>query len=343
MERQEEYDVLRMFCNILIVLHHSSFAGQILTGGCIGLVLLIRDVSWTLPTFFLLSGYLLFQNIDMRAWRRKIVRRMKRLVVPFFVWNAIFVLLFLLIKFIVPTVVSSFENGGGQSIVWSVTKVLGLSLQPGDPPLWYIRTLMLYVLAAPLLILIFKVKVLSYVWIIVLVSFAIVADLLSWDKFIKIVIPPYSLICFSVGAYIAHCNINLVKFVMRYRLAFFLVGLFGYLFRLLPLPKCCTDLVYCLYAWFWPVVIFGCMGLFRNNTARLLIRPSFFIFACHFIFRPFWTKIWSLSSWHVNLESFLIIPIFCEFLATIGMCCVCYFTLKRFLPAVADTLNGDLK
>lgn len=343
MKRRDEFDAIRTFCNVLIVLHHSSFAGTVLSQGCLFSLILIRDVAWTLPTFFLLSGYLLFQNMNMAAWRGKIVRRTKRLLVPFFIWNAIFVSLFLIIKFLVPTVVSSFENGGGQSVIWSLMKVLGLSLQPGDPPLWYIRTLMLYVLAAPLLILIFKVKVLSYVWIIVLVSFAIVADLLSWDKFIKIVIPPYSLICFSVGAYIAHCNVNLVKFVMRYRLLFFLAGLFGYLFRLLPVPKFCMDLVYCLYAWFWPVVIFGCMGLFRNNTARSLIRSSFFIFACHFIFRPFWTKIWSLSSGYVNLESVLVVPIFCEFLATIGMCCVCYLTLKRFLPAVADALNGDLK
>ena len=343
MQRREEYDALRMLCNILIVLHHTSFASLILSSSGNGLYILIRDVSWTLPTFFLLSGYLLFQNMDIIAWKGKLLRRIKRLLIPFIIWNAIFVALFLIVKLIMPMTVKSFENGAGQSIPWCLGKILGVSVQTGDPPLWYIRTLMMYVFASPLLIFIFKARSFCYVWITALLCFAIVADALCWNKAIKIIVPPYSLICFSIGAYIAHCKQSLVDLVLGHRIAFFIVGLFGYIIGVWTVPRCCVDLIYCLYAWFWPVVVFVGIGLFRNIVATTLIKPSFFIFAFHFMFRPFWEKFWLLLGGHFDIVGYLYVPVFFEFVCTIGICCACYYMIRWRFPIVADILNGDLK
>ena len=342
MDHRDEYDIIRTACNVLIVLHHSSFAGMILTGGAWFPVVLLRDVAWTLPTFFLLSGYLMFCGMSLNTWRGKIVRRMKRLMIPFFVWNAIFVVCFIGIRYLVPSAASAFDGGADKTPIWFLSKIFGFSIQTGDPPLWYLRTLMLYALLAPLLLVLFRKRIMVLILLLCLLLFAIVVDSTALDGRLKILIPPYSLICFSVGAYMASCRLELHKVLSKYRIALLMVGLCGYIMRLSPVDKYCPDIIYCLQAWFWPALIMCCIGLFRRLCIKHLIKASFFVYAAHIMFRPIWAKFWCSidSQWGQDVLAF---PIVCEFFITIGMCVGLYYTLRRISPFIVSVLNGDYK
>ena len=315
MEHHDEYDIIRTICNVLIVLHHSSFAGLILTGGAWFSVLLIRDVAWTLPTFFLLSGYLMFCGMSLGTWRGKIVRRMKRLMIPFFAWNAIFVVCFIGIRYLVPSAASAFDGGADKTSLWFLSKIFGFSVQPGDPPLWYLRTLMVYALLAPILLILFRKRITVLILLLFLVLFAIVVDSTALEGRLKILIPPYSLICFSVGAYMACCRLELHRVLSRYRIVLLMVGLCGYVMRFSPMSKNCTDIIYCLQAWFWPAFLMCFIGLFRRLCLRHLIRASFFVYAAHFLFRPIWAKFWASinAQW---CQGCLVFPY-------VAICCIC--------------------
>ncbi len=103
------------------------------------------------PLFFILSGYfLLGKNLEiLDTYRVEIRKRLKTLLVPFLFWNAAVLLFSLVVLWFFPTL----SNGGpytlkelsAQSIV---SALLGINRYPISYQFWFIRNLMLFVLAS---------------------------------------------------------------------------------------------------------------------------------------------------------------------------------------------------
>ncbi len=109
------------------------------------------------PCFFLFSGFLFFtklENWDTQVWLDKIRKRGRTLLVPYLIWN----ILALLVGFgygwlrsrvnpvIVPeSLLETLQSNGWLNIFWASTYGC-----PVDYPLWFIRNLILFVAASPL-------------------------------------------------------------------------------------------------------------------------------------------------------------------------------------------------
>lgn len=93
------------------------------------------------PFFFVCSGYFLARHIDEEAWhKRECFKRMKSLLVPFAIWSLIY--LAMKIPFGYPTD--------------AVSLLQAVGIYPFDYPylypLWYVRTLFVFVLVSPMIL-----------------------------------------------------------------------------------------------------------------------------------------------------------------------------------------------
>lgn len=125
------------------------------------------------PYFFVVSGFFVAKHFDENQWwRREIGKRVRSLVVPFYIWNFIFFLITNLIP-IVADLIANRPLGANVSHdeynYW--LRLLGVDLfqSPLLWPLWYLRCLFFFVLISPL----FKFMVEKFSWGWLLVMFAL--------------------------------------------------------------------------------------------------------------------------------------------------------------------------
>jgi len=105
------------------------------------------------PYFFLVSGYFLANRADEPGWWGKaVVKRLRTLGVPYLVWCLVPIVLFTLCW-------PGYESGGECWRVLpkasAIRAAFGLNIftaPEANRPLWYVRALMLLVLASPLLV-----------------------------------------------------------------------------------------------------------------------------------------------------------------------------------------------
>lgn len=106
------------------------------------------------PVFFALSGYLFFQNYSSNKLFSKWKSRLKSVVIPYFFWNLIAYLFYETI-----TLIPSFSHAMNSSIepftfIWIIKNILF-----GYHNItWFLRNLIVYILAFPLLFPILKKK-----------------------------------------------------------------------------------------------------------------------------------------------------------------------------------------
>lgn len=88
--------------------------------------------------FFMMSGYLLYNNLTEANVYEKIKRRVKSLLIPFIIWNVIFMIAEIVILH--------------KPINGVFDMLLGFSLFPYDGPLWYVFVIFVLPLFTPLMI-----------------------------------------------------------------------------------------------------------------------------------------------------------------------------------------------
>ena len=104
--------------------------------------------------FFFISGFLYYQNVcDYRSFNQKIKKRTRSLLVPYVLWNVIFLVWYIVLG-VIPALAEKFVNG---SIITKLTDVPwyeGLYMvfvMPAAFQLWFLRDLMIFVLLSPAL------------------------------------------------------------------------------------------------------------------------------------------------------------------------------------------------
>lgn len=302
------------------------------------------------PLFFLISGYLFFlSGLDRHSYKRKLQKRARTLLLPYVLWNAVFVGREALRSFLpgapggnwsFPTILGCFWNirEGVFYHADPTADAAPFNLYPQCVPMWFVRELMLMVLLAPLIYHVVKkmgwyaVAVFGITWFFVYSTTGYFTRQFS-----------VALLFFSWGACLALKGKDLVTWMSRFPLA-----------PCLYVPVAIADTLtkgqdYNFFLHHAGIIV----GVFAavNMVSKLLeygkIRASdhfladssFFLFALHTLFMHYLAvKIVSLyvvDSPYYMLALYFIVPC-----ATIAICLALYWLLRRFTPSFAALLTG---
>lgn len=92
------------------------------------------------PTFFAISVFLFYRNYHQSIYKRKMKTRVKSLLIPYFIFSFFSLIVFHLSMILV--------KGHDELITGQLIREFFLA--SNDPPIWYIRTLILFVLISPI-------------------------------------------------------------------------------------------------------------------------------------------------------------------------------------------------
>lgn len=360
MKKLIDIDCTKFLLILAVVLIHSNIipyiAEQNISGANLLGFNLISLISphlldkTAVPTFFLISGYLLFRNVTRftaRIYFDKLRRRVKTLLVPYIIWNVICLAVFL-IKVI-------FANCNGAGIIengqvnwgrllagfWCIPSVPGTpTVFPQGYPyafaFWFIRDLMVFVLLSPAVRLICRNKLVLIITISILVCFNI---------------GPYGFIWFLTGAFIAK-NGNLYQiFIKRISkslfigitVIYFVMGIFYDSFHNLDF-----ELVINLYDFTLTcvgIVLFLKLGAmlskFHNNPAvRLGIASTFGIYAIHQVFS---TTIRTAICRYASLDTTIqvLVVYLLVFSLQVSISFTIWLVLRKMSPRLLSILTGE--
>ena len=203
----------------VVVLHYGAMMISDATGPLRVLCIVFEEgiCRLAVPCFFLISGYLFFQHLqkwDWIVWKEKIRRRARTLFVPYILW---ILLTFLILYFYNGikeqhlSIFSFFVNTGGLRIFWGINGKIPIGLHdiPLNGPLWFIRDLILFSLATPLI----------YFFIKQSKRIGVLAFCLIFLFFQGII--PEGFIFFLLGAYLQIEKRNILQIVWPKRFVFY--------------------------------------------------------------------------------------------------------------------------
>lgn len=182
------------------------------------------------PTFYLISGFLFFVNFQEWSWagyKKKMRSRVKTLLIPYILWNAVPFLL-LAISMLAGVFLERYSMDALQAYlsnswhifydysVWGTTRInwLGDYLRmtgPFDLPLWFLRDLIVVTILTPVIY--YAIKKLKTILILVL--------FIAYISRIWTLLPGFHITAvfyFTLGSYFALNKMNIIEFTDKYKL-----------------------------------------------------------------------------------------------------------------------------
>ena len=138
---------------LVFIIHMPSLANYTLEGSFgnavyIGSELLTLFSRVAVPLFLIMSGALFYRNYELNKTKEKYKSRFKSLVVPYLVWNIIWVVFNIICSY---TPISKFFINR-QLFTLSAGNILGgIFLYKAYAPFWFIFDLIIFTLICPLL------------------------------------------------------------------------------------------------------------------------------------------------------------------------------------------------
>lgn len=294
------------------------------------------------PCFFLISGYLFYNQLqgwDWIIWKRKIKSRVKTLLVPYILWIIIDFFAYWLYSLILgegTSVVEHFTKVGGIRIFWGTDGGIPISIRsvPLDGPLWFIRDLMYYTLATPLLYY-FITKTGKYGVAAVIVAFLLTGGII-----------PEGFVFFLVGSFLQLEKKNICELVWPRRRLLYISAL-----ALVVIFYCVHDLNYWnrliknLFIFVGIGAVF-CLATWLLQTKKIkvnlfLVQSSFFIFAAHevLILRqiavPCVRLLFPVNGPTADCIRYFLVPA-----VAVLICLLILRLLKILVPNIANILTG---
>ena len=329
--------------SILIFFIHSNFATDIGDGSLISVInykvsffFSSSITKFAVPLFFMLSGLTFFKGYESKKYIGKIKSRLFTLVIPYLIWNTIWLAweIFTSCSFM-----SKFSTG--EPFPLTLTNILkGIFFYGCNIPFWFIFDLIVFSLLAPLIFLIIKNK---YVGISVVVILSVVSIFGIYLP-TKVFYYPMAIVFYLLGAIIGYhffdfaskksskpIRIASAVFLIAYILAKNLVPgklqIDNYLLQ---------TLVYTLAAYaLWNIVD----AFIEKIKPRAIYRRSFPIYAMHLNIGIIMLKVLSLllpqSEW-LSIPKTIIMIV--STLIIINL--VCAF-LEKFAPKIYGVLMGN--
>lgn len=215
------FDVVRIPCIVLVVMVHITGYGMRrvnLFPDDYSLYMFVNRLfsnvigGVAVPVFFLVSGYLFFRNCEFNitAYRAKLKRRLHTLLIPFLLWNAIYVFVKLLPLFIPAFARISFCEFPGVISYKSLLSAFWNFNDSGFPivvPLWFLRDLIVMSILSPIVYCFIKyTRLLGLMALILVWVIGSMSTLLSW-----IPLNMNSVFFFTAGAYFGIKRVNIVE------------------------------------------------------------------------------------------------------------------------------------
>lgn len=325
---------MSFICACMVVAIHLSY-DQSLCGGLLFEALFRGFPRAAVPFFFIASGFFLFgklaENKDEGGYLLEVKKRVRSLLLPYLLWSVVwFVFLVILI------VVCNYRKGDGLWATgpkgWENLQWLGLdfSSPPALGPLWYIRTLMIFVLISPVLMRIvirigraFLVCLYLLTLLYAYNGFGLELGILEWT------FPVYSLFYFSLGGFL-QCRQSLNMHVKaKYAIAIAVV-LFCVMVIIDKRGYMGGDVIRHI---FMPIFLYGVWRRIPQvRWHRSIVTSAFAIYCIH----PFVIKIWACSIGPANSMMATI----CEFLTAVLVPMGVIAFLRQRFPIVTSLLLG---
>jgi fucose 4-O-acetylase-like acetyltransferase len=313
------------------------------------------------PIFFLISGYYFFYGkaFTLEAYKQKIKKRVRTLLVPYILWNTLLILVTLARKIAavmlkgkpLSSITDYFSQHGWLDMYWScqtwgsTTTWLGDEINPSNwgpilVPMWFMRDLMVVCLFAPLIY--WLIRKCGKVYILVL--------FLVYLSKIWIYLPGISctaFLFFSWGAFYAIHGKNMVEAFHKVRIPVCI------LYFLLLIPSIYYDGPYTpVGSYLYPFFVVSGVVTYINLAAeamkrgwirshKTLSQSAFFIYGLHMIYVLFSTaKLFTIllpwNSWWIASLRYLLIPIVC-----VVICYGIYRAIMKWMPCVGKLFMGD--
>ena len=328
--------------SILVFFIHSDFA-QDVVGDSLASAVNVKVsyffsesiTRFAVPMFFMMSGITFFKNYDGKRYLTKIKSRVFTLVVPYLLWNTVWMLWEI---FTSHSFISRFTDGTPYPL--TLTSILkGVFFYGCNPPFWFILDLIIFSFAAPIVFLIIKNK---YVGIIS-VALISIASLFGIYLPMGLFYYPMAIVFYLVGAIIGYHFFDLAsKKSSKPTQIFSLVFLAAYIIAKNIAPEeihinnyLIQTVVYTLAAFsLWNVTD----AFVERIKPRAIYRRSFAVYAMHLPVAIVILKALDLctpqSPW-LEIPKFVIMIVLT--LAVINLTCT---LLEKFAPKIYATLMG---
>jgi fucose 4-O-acetylase-like acetyltransferase len=216
-------------------------------------------VKVAMPTFFVMSGYLFFANVEKfnkEIYQQKLWRRIKTLLIPYIIWNL---------------------------LMAAKLKVFSLSIfwTPANMPLWFLRDLMIVSLLTPIIYI--GVRKLGY-WLFVL----LLPIYLTGIWAIQPGLNPYAICFFTLGAFLSIREMNLIDTCLKLEKSAYTLTIVLALVMILSYPSVAYSLLLLCFRVVSVMAAF-CLAyrIFSRTDKRIpktVCDASYFIFLAHYVF-----------------------------------------------------------
>lgn len=300
------------------------------------------------PTFFLISGYLFFLTrggVFFREYKQKLKRRIFTLLIPYLLWNAIYIVLNILFKYKLDYNHFFDDYGNILGLFYNCCS-WGDTMQsltgPFLYPLWFIRDLIVLSLISPIIyILIRKLKI-YYI-----IALSIIYIFLLWPN-----IPGLSInaiFFFCMGAYLSIEKKDLIKECDRFKE----VGAIGFIILLIFITymnithNSFQKNIFAIYLIISviSVINIGAYLINKNIEIKKEFRDmSFFIYCIHHVFLIGISTIISykiISLFTANNNLIYLYQLLLTPLIVIFFCYLFYKAIQYISPITLNILSGN--
>ncbi len=208
-------DAVRRFCNLLVVVLHAGIVTTLAVPH--GLEVRIWGIVCyhlapiLLPALFLLSGFLTLRDRPPEPFGAWLLRRTKRLLMPYLLWNGLCLILFRVGAPFVPRLAMRVHEYGLDTTSGLLRKLVALDEYPIDPPLWFLRTLFLLMVATPLLRILLNKLPRPAVVAVALAPMILLPHAPEAVQACAKTFPPYAFALFLLGGLIARQGVALTR------------------------------------------------------------------------------------------------------------------------------------
>ena len=336
-------EFLSFVLSILVFFIHAYFAQDMASGSLMAVVnhkvsyFFSRSITqFAVPMFFVLSGIAFFKGYDNKKYASKIKNRLFTLVIPYLIWNTVWMLWEIFTSHSFIATLST-----GEPYPLTVPSILkGIFFYGCNTPFWFIFDLIIFSFAAPLVFLVIKNK---YVGILAVVGLS-AASLFGIYLPTSVFYYPMAIVFYLIGAIVGYhfFDVAAQKSSKPLQVASF-VFLVAYILAKNIVPQemhienyLMQTVVYSLAAFaLWNVTD----AFIERLKPRAMYRRSFAVYAMHLGIATVILKVFSFC---LPQNEWLEIPKFIVMiLATLVIINVVCALFEKFAPKVYAVLMGN--
>lgn len=299
------------------------------------------------PAFFFISGLLFYYNVKdgHLQYNRKIKSRIKTLLIPYFIWNALMLILLFILESI-PFTSSFFAQGYDQITGYNFFELIKAFVFRGEwnggystpilSTMWYIRNLMVLCLISPIIYYMIR----SLKWIVVITLGV------WWISSIGGDYTQSSIFFFSLGACVMITRTDILNInknnIIIFSLLYVFIFISDYIINMQhftsfsPLIIHRINIITSIYA----LLLIGKYFSNKYKLSSIYTDSTFFIFAFHYplvlAIRRVGVKLIHTNNGVIDFSIYLF-----SFILSVIICLFVYYLLLKYSPKILRILTGN--